>query len=138
MANVANSAAVGSSTNTATSVKTNNGQTLGKDAFLKILVTQLQYQDPLQPMNDREFISQMAQFSSLEQMTNVATNMDRLEKVNALGMAYSLIGATVTFQNADGTNVQGVVSGTEMKDGLMRVKVGNEVVDLANIVSVTK
>ena len=45
---------------------------LGKDAFLELLVTQLQNQDPLNPMDDKEFIAQLAQFSSLEQMSNVA------------------------------------------------------------------
>ena len=45
---------------------------LGKDQFLQILVTQLRNQDPMQPMQDKEFISQMAQFSSLEQMMNMS------------------------------------------------------------------
>lgn len=137
MANVANATAVGNNSNFASSA-TNSGQGLGKDAFLKILVTQLQYQDPLQPMNDREFISQMAQFSSLEQMANVAANLERLEKVNTLGLAYDLIGAAVRYKNADGSEAEGVVDGTEMKDGIMRVKVGNQAVDLASIVGVTK
>ncbi|MCP1144048.1 flagellar hook assembly protein FlgD [Lysinibacillus endophyticus] len=51
---------------------------LGKDAFLQILITQLQNQDPTQPMDDKEFISQMAQFSSLEQMQNMTTAMEKL------------------------------------------------------------
>lgn len=51
---------------------------LDKNAFLKLLIAQLQNQDPTDPMNDREFIAQMAQFSSLEQMQNVATAIEKL------------------------------------------------------------
>lgn len=51
--------------------KKTQGGDLDKDAFLRLLVTQLQNQDPLSPMEDREFIAQMAQFSSLEQMQNL-------------------------------------------------------------------
>lgn len=51
---------------------------LGKDAFLKILITQLQNQDPTSPMDDKEFIAQMAQFSSLEQMQNMTKAMEDL------------------------------------------------------------
>ena len=57
--------------------KQDNGA-LGKDAFLQILITQLQNQDPTSPMDDKEFIAQMAQFSSLEQMQNMTKAMQDL------------------------------------------------------------
>lgn len=58
--------------------KTQGSKELDKDAFLRLLVTQLQHQDPLNPMDDKEFISQLAQFSSLEQMNNIAAGISQL------------------------------------------------------------
>ncbi|WP_042471925.1 flagellar hook assembly protein FlgD [Bacillus ndiopicus] len=59
-------------------VRETGNSALGKDAFLQLLITQLQNQDPTNPMNDREFIAQMAQFSSLEQMQNMTKAIEVL------------------------------------------------------------
>ncbi|MBZ4684481.1 MAG: flagellar hook capping protein [Desulfomicrobiaceae bacterium] len=56
----------------------NSSKALDKDAFLRLLVTQLQHQDPLNPMDDKQFIAQLAQFSSLEQMNNIAAGITKL------------------------------------------------------------
>lgn len=73
-------------------------QSLGRDDFLKLLITQLSYQDPTAPMDDKQFIAQMAQFSTLEQMTAMAQDFSKLtamlmgsEASTSLGKAVELI-----------------------------------------------
>ena len=58
-------------------------KSLGRDTFLKLLVKQLQYQDPLNPMSNTDFTAQLAQFSSLEQMTNMSEDMKKLSDLQA-------------------------------------------------------
>lgn len=80
------------------------GSNLGKDEFLKILMTQLQNQDPLNPMDDGEFVSQMATFSSLEQMMNMAKSIDTLVESQLISpvIQYShMIGKEVSYQAYD-------------------------------------
>ncbi|MCQ2027228.1 flagellar hook capping FlgD N-terminal domain-containing protein, partial [Clostridium butyricum] len=96
-----NSAA--STSNTSNTQQTNSNSTLGKDDFLKLLVTQMENQDPMNPMDDTQSIAQMAQFSSLEQMTNIATAMDTLNtnfsaynQQSLLAQGASLIGKSVS------------------------------------------
>ena len=66
--------------------ETGSMQTLGKDDFLSLLVTKLQYQDPLEPMDDEDFIAQLAQFSSLEQMQNIADGINTSNEWDFLQM----------------------------------------------------
>jgi flagellar basal-body rod modification protein FlgD len=81
---------------------------LDKDDFLKILLTQLTHQDPTQPMEDREFVAQMAQFSTLEQMTNLNTEMARVAGVVGRGQALQLLGKVVEVEQ-DGQVTTGTV-----------------------------
>lgn len=91
------------------------GSNLDKDSFMLLLVTQFKYQDPLNPMEDKEFIAQMAQFSSLEQLMNLNTSMEDLttatnnqQMINAtsyIGKLVSVSGNTIgkaTTTNAEG------------------------------------
>ncbi len=81
---------------------------LGRDDFLKILITQLSYQDPTAPMEDKEFISQMAQFSSLEQMTNMSQEFSKLSGFLNRNSAIGLIGRNVTIGSGENT-INGLV-----------------------------
>ncbi|MFC4768789.1 flagellar hook capping FlgD N-terminal domain-containing protein [Effusibacillus consociatus] len=126
------------STNSSADNKSAVSKQLGKDEFLKILLTQLKYQDPMSPMQDREFITQMAQFSALEQMTNTAHGLEKLQKINSLGIAFNLVGANVTYKKSDGGDVQGKVTGAEMVNGVMQLRVDDQLVDLADIIKMVK
>ncbi|MBQ3670655.1 MAG: flagellar hook assembly protein FlgD [Treponema sp.] len=81
---------------------------LGKDDFLKILIAQMSNQDPTSPLENTEFIAQMAQFSSLEQMTNMSKSFERLTTMINSTEAQSTLGRTVEIDVGD-TVTQGVV-----------------------------
>lgn len=96
------------STNSAGSRQAND--VLGKDDFLRILITQLQHQDPIAPVEDKEFISQMAQFSSLEQITNLSTQFSQLSQTLSTGQSLQLLGREVEISDSgNGAAVRGVV-----------------------------
>jgi flagellar basal-body rod modification protein FlgD len=77
---------------------------LGKDDFLKLLITQLKYQDPLNPLDQNQFLSQTAQFTSLEQLQNISKGLTELKTAatdSAMAQAASLIGKTVQVSGRD-------------------------------------
>lgn len=108
---------------------------LGKDEFLKLLITQLKYQDPLQPMDDKEFIAQMAQFTSLEQMKNLNTSIDNMK-------AYNLIGKMVYAQYTDEhtgqlKTAEGEVEGVKVISGNVHLTVDGQDVPVDKVREVT-
>lgn len=111
---------------------------LDKNAFLSLLVTQLRYQDPTNPMDNTAFISQMAQFSSLEQMQNINKTMESNGQFAVLAQASGFIGKQVTIQPpGDGSvPVTGVVDEVRQSSGKVTVLVGGRSYDVANIVQV--
>ncbi|MBC7084081.1 MAG: flagellar basal-body rod modification protein FlgD [Bacillota bacterium] len=100
---------------------------LGKDAFLKLLLTELRYQDAFKPVDDKEMIAQMAQFSTLEHMQNLSLAMEGLAKMQHAAQAAALIGKKVTATVGD-EDITGIVSGVKFKDGVAYLVVeGKEV-----------
>lgn len=96
MENTVNSDLYLNSTQNTSNTTRETGSTLGKDDFLKLLMTQLENQDPTNPMDDTQFIAQMAQFSSLEQMTNMTDQMQKLQQIT-----YSqFVGKDVSWQKS--------------------------------------
>ncbi|HLS20410.1 MAG TPA: flagellar hook assembly protein FlgD [Bacillota bacterium] len=110
------------------------GTELGKEEFLKILMVQLQNQDPLNPMEDKEFISQMATFSSLEQTMNMAKSIDALVQSQLISpiVQYShMIGQTVSYYTYD--EETGQIKGTDTSEVLSVIqKDGWAIFKLAN------
>nr|WP_082034270.1 flagellar hook capping FlgD N-terminal domain-containing protein [Cohnella kolymensis] len=112
---------------------------LGKDQFLQILVTQLRNQDPMQPLQDKEFIAQMAQFSSLEQMMNMGKEMHALRQ--SAGMAAGLIGKEVSWTETTEAGVvdhKGTVDAILWRDGVQYLKVGSAELRVDEITSISE
>jgi flagellar basal-body rod modification protein FlgD len=97
---------------------------LGKDDFLKILMTQLQNQDPSNPMEDKDFIAQMATFSSLEQMTNLTTTMEKFvenQEQSQLISYNSFVGKEVTWHKmveSEDSDIPEIEEGTGTINGV--------------------
>ena len=107
---------------------------LGKDDFLKILITQMSNQDPTSPLENTEFIAQMAQFSSLEQMTNMSQSFEKLSAMMYSSEAASMLGKTVELDVGD-TSTAGVVEAVT-RGAAPQVKVNGRFYDMNKIQTV--
>ena len=107
---------------------------LGKDDFLKLLITQLSNQDPTSPMENTEFIAQMAQFSSLEQMTNMNQEFAKMNSMLVSSQAVGTIGKTVDITLGD-TKTTGVVEAVTYGAN-PQVRVNNMYYDMKQISAV--
>lgn len=91
--------------------------TLGKDDFLMLMVGKLQNQDPMNPTDDSQFMAQMAQMTSLEQMTNMSVAMSQTQ-------AFGMLGKTIAYTDADGKTQTGTVDRVVMSGSKVSLKVG--------------
>jgi flagellar basal-body rod modification protein FlgD len=121
---------------TTTKTGTSSSDGLGRDDFMKLLLAQLQHQDPLKPMDDQAFIAQVAQFNALEQMEAVNKTLSALFDSQQLSEASGLIGKTIEATDKAGDDVTGVVTGVSIESGVAKLHVGNKVVELDKITKV--
>lgn len=123
-------------TNSSTSITgTRNTGELGKDQFMQLLVTQLKYQNPLDPMDDKEFVAQMAQFSSLEQMQNLNSNVSSMR-------AFTLMGKNISAQYTDDDSgedveISGIVDKVKIESGNTYVEVDGKDVPIDKITNIS-
>ena len=130
---------------------TTNGMANDSNMFLTLMLQQLQNQDPTQPTDNTEWLAQLAQYSSLEQMTEMNKGLsDCMQYLNAMyndmtlnseiTQTLSLIGKEVTIKDPDDETgkktITGKVSEASFEDGTGKVKVGDNYYSIANIISV--
>jgi len=119
-----------SNTAATTSSVANSKGTLNQNDFLKLLVAQMQYQDPMNPQSNTDMAAQMAQFTSLQQTTQSSSSLAMLQ-------ANSLIGSKVTLQIDSNTSATGLVTGVVMNNGTPQITVGGSNYTLNQVTSVT-
>ena len=120
-------------TNATEDNQTKAGGDLGKDQFLQLLVTQMKNQDPLEPEKDSDFIAQLAQFSSLEQMQNLN---ETVQNSQAFGLVGKSVVINTTSANGDINEVKGVVDYITMSNGEAKMSVNGNLYPISDLAEV--
>jgi flagellar basal-body rod modification protein FlgD len=127
-----NGTAVGADTSVS-----NPASKLDETAFLKLLVAQLQYQDPMSPTDNQQFMQEQAQFSTVEGINGLNKTMTALQTSQQIAQSVALIGKQVSYVGQNGTLQGGVVESVTSSDGSLTVSVGGADVDPSTIVTVS-
>jgi flagellar basal-body rod modification protein FlgD len=123
-----------SSTSAGTSTTSSSALNLGSSDFLKLLVTQLQNQDPLNPVSNTDFLAQLAQFSQLEAVTQLNTQFTDLLRLQDLTQGASLVGRDVIYQDLNsGQNTHGTVQAISVQNGQLAFLINGTTVSFDQI-----
>jgi flagellar basal-body rod modification protein FlgD len=114
----------------------NASATLGQNDFLKLLVAQLKYQDPMKPTDSSQFMGEMAQFSTVQGVTSMGTTMEGMSHANDVSQAIALIGKEIRYKALDGTIGSGTVQSTETDNGAVTLQLADGDVVLKDVVGV--
>jgi flagellar basal-body rod modification protein FlgD len=130
-----------SSSSSTASTTSSSGDLSGTDTFLKLLVAQLQNQDPSSPMDDSTFITELAQFNSVEQMININTSVQQETASTQADEAISLMGKSVTYTSTpsgggSSTSALGTVTGVQITSSGVDVVIGGQNVELSKVTAV--
>lgn len=103
---------------------------IGQDAFMKILLTQLRFQDPLKPVDNQQFVAQLAQFSALEINRQTGAKMDSLLQMNAAEQAVALLGTTVEMRSSGAVGKVSDVSFSDQGAAVLTLKTSENAVGI--------
>ena len=126
-------------TNSSTSLPESlNGYGLGKDAFFKLLIAELSNQNPLSPMDNKEFVSQLTQFSSLEKLSSLNNTLASLGEIYLLSQAAQFIGYRVEAESPlTGETIEGVVKEVIWEDKVPYLLIGSLLTPVSWITRIT-
>jgi flagellar basal-body rod modification protein FlgD len=110
---------------------------LTQDDFLKLLVAQMTSQDPINPMDNQDMLTQMVQFSTLQGNNSMQTALTQLQSNQSLLQANALLGRQVSLQVDDRTVTQGVVSAVDVSSGTAQIVVNGVMFDLSQVLAIT-
>jgi flagellar basal-body rod modification protein FlgD len=111
---------------------------IGRDQFMQLLVTQLRNQDPLEPVNQQDFLGQLAQFSSLEGIERLNLNFAESLKFQQLSQGGALVGSRVEYTSAQGETKTGLVDSARVLNGELQFQIGEDTVGLSGLSGVIR
>jgi len=112
-------------------------QSLSQQDFLKLLVTQMTSQDPMNPTNSQDLLSQMTEFSTLNANTSMQSQLAAMQSLNQFSEAGNLLGKQITLQVDSNTIANGVVTGLDTSGSAPGIIVNGQTYSLGQVISVT-
>jgi flagellar basal-body rod modification protein FlgD len=133
--NVSNTSQTSTYTPPPATTKTTTGA-VDSSQFMQLLLAQLTHQNPLEPMDNAQMMSQFSQLNSLQELRDIHTSMDVTSAANQTSYMASLIGKTVKVNQADGDILEGVVDGAILEKGNLQLRIGDQTVALSDVLEI--